>query len=46
MKKQKRYLSAEEIVAKLKQPHLKRLAKKKQKAYDHEKNSNKVVAMV
>jgi hypothetical protein len=39
MKKKKRYLSREEIMAKLKQ-----LAKKKRKAYDNEKRQNKLVA--
>ena len=42
MKKKKRYLSREEIMAKLKQPRLKQLAKKKRKAYDNEKGLNKV----
>ena len=44
MKKKKRYLSREEIMAKLKQPKLKQLAKKKRKAYDNEKRQNKLVA--
>jgi hypothetical protein len=44
MKKKKRYLSQEEIMAKLKQPKLKQLAKKKRKAYDNEKRLNKLVA--
>lgn len=44
MKKKKRYLSREEIMAKLKQPKLKQLAKKKRKAYNNEKRLNKLVA--
>ncbi len=44
MKKKKRYLSREEIMAKLKQPKLKQLAKKKRKASDNEKRLNKLVA--
>jgi len=42
--KKRRYLSQNEILAKLQQPKLKQLAKKKRKAYDHQQRLNELHA--